>query len=191
MSESQILPSGIPTSPQNSASRQDASVLVPVYRNAAGAIHVVMMRRAPGGLHGGQLAFPGGRREAHDADAFATALRETEEEIGLPPTSVTLLATLPVVETHTTGMRIAPFLGRIVVPPAWRPDPAEVAELIDVPVASLARPEVRGSSLETFPTWPVAQRIDWLLVGPHRLWGASYRIFEPLVPRLLAGEWPI
>jgi 8-oxo-dGTP pyrophosphatase MutT (NUDIX family) len=191
MSESQILPSGASSAPSLQPSRQDASVLVPVYRSAAGALRVVMMRRAQGGLHGGQLAFPGGRREAHDADEFATALRETEEEIGLPPASVTLLATLPVVETRTTGMRIAPFLGRIVVPPVWRPDPREVAEILDVPVADLARPEVRGSSLETFPTWPVAQRIDWLLVGPHRLWGASYRIFEPLVPRLLAGEWPI
>ena len=170
---------------------RDASVLVPVYRDAAGALHVVMMRRAAGGLHGGQLAFPGGRREPHDADAWDTALRETEEEIGLPRAAVTRLATLPMVETRTTGMRIAPFLGRIELPRAWRPDPAEVAELLDVPIAQLARPEARGSSLETFPTWPVPQRIDWLLVGNHRLWGASYRIFEPLMPRLLSGEWTI
>lgn len=171
--------------------RQDAAVLVPVYRDRVGALRVVMMRRAPGGLHGGQIAFPGGRREPGDASELDTALRETEEEIGLPRAAVTVLATLPVVETRTTGMRIAPFLGRIEPPRAWRPDPAEVAEILDVPLAGLARPEARGSSVETFPTWPVAQRVDWLLVGNHRLWGASYRIFEPLVPRLLAGEWTI
>lgn len=177
--------------PSARASQRDAAVLVPVYRNAAGALHVVMMRRAPGGLHGGQIAFPGGRREPVDATEYDTALRETEEEIGLPRDSVTLLETLPVVETRTTGMRIAPFLGRIVPPVAWRPDPREVAEVLEVPVAPLARPEARGASIETFPTWPVDQRIDWLLIGNHRLWGASYRIFEPLLPRLLAGEWTI
>lgn len=171
--------------------RRDASVLVPVFRDPAGDLRVVLMRRAEGGVHGGQLAFPGGRREPADADEYQTALRESEEEIGLPRASVTLLETLPVVETRTTGMRIAPFLGRIVPPAAWRPDPVEVAEVLVVALADLARPEARGSSVETFPSWPAPQRIHFIRVGDQRLWGASYRIFEPLLPRLVGNEWGI
>lgn len=177
--------------PGRAPARREASVLVPVYRDHAGALHVVMLLRAPGGLHGSQIAFPGGRREPGDASDFDTALRETEEEIGLPRRSVTLLAALPRVETRTTNVAITPFLGRIVRPAAWRPDPVEVADVLDVSVADLARPERRGSSVETFPTWPAPQPVDWILVGKHRLWGASYRIFEPLIPRLLAGEWTV
>lgn len=179
------------TGPGPALARREASVLVPVYRDHAGALHVVMMLRAPGGMHGSQIAFPGGRREPGDASDFDTALRETEEEIGLPRQSVTLLAALPRVETRTTNVGITPFLGRIVRPAAWRPDPVEVAEVLDVAVADLAKPELRGSSVETFPTWPAPQRVEWILVGKHRLWGASYRIFEPLIPRLLAGEWTV
>lgn len=171
--------------------RRDASVLVPVYRDGAGALRLVLMRRAEGGIHGGQLAFPGGRAEPHDATAWGTALRESEEEIGLARAAVTLLEALPVVETRSTGMRIAPFLGRIVPPAAWTPDPVEVAEVLDVAIADLARPEARGASLETFPGWPAPTRIEFLRIGDQRLWGASYRIFEPLMARLLAGAWTV
>jgi 8-oxo-dGTP pyrophosphatase MutT (NUDIX family) len=171
------------------AARRESAVLVPVFRDHAGELRVVLVRRTPGGLHGGQLAFPGGMREPGDADALATALREAEEEVGLDRWRVELRATLLVVDTRTTGYRIAPFLARVTPPPAWKPQPSEVAEVLEVEIARLARPEARGSSIEQFPTWPGPQRIEFFRVGEHRLWGATYRILEPLIPRLLAGEW--
>jgi 8-oxo-dGTP pyrophosphatase MutT (NUDIX family) len=164
---------------------------VPVFRDAARELRLVLVRRAEGGLHGGQLAFPGGTREASDASPLETALREAREEIGLDPESVQILEALPEIETHTTDFRIAPFLARVTPPPRWTPAAREIAEVLEVRLAELARPEARGESVETFAAWPAPRRIPYLRAGGHRLWGASYRIVEPLIPRLLAGDWAI
>jgi 8-oxo-dGTP pyrophosphatase MutT (NUDIX family) len=169
----------------------DAAVLAPVFRDGQGDLRLVLVRRTEGGLHGGQLALPGGRRDPDDVSPLETALREADEEIGLPSEAVHVLATLPVIETRTTGYRIAPFLGRIVRPPAWRLAEAEIAEVIEARVADLARPEARGEGLEHFKGWPDPIPIRFLRVGSHRLWGATFRILEPLLPRLLAGEWAL
>jgi 8-oxo-dGTP pyrophosphatase MutT (NUDIX family) len=168
-----------------------ASVLIPLYRDADHALRVVMLRRSPGGIHGGQLAFPGGRPEPGDETPFHTALREAEEEIGLAPGRVHLLASLPLLETFTSGYVIAPFLARVEPPDAWRPSPREVDAVLDLRLDDLARPETRVEAVEQFPNWPEPRRFEFFKVGEDRLWGLSYRIFAPLLPRLLAGEWPI
>ena len=171
--------------------RRHSAVLVPLWRDESGALRLVLLRRAEGGIHGGQLAFPGGRREPSDPSDEATALREAEEEIGLAPERVTVLATLPVLETRTSNFRIAPFLARIERPHFWRPAFREVAEVLEPAITELADPSARGESVEHFATWPAPQKIPFIRVGPHRLWGATYRIVEPLLPRVLAGEWEI
>jgi 8-oxo-dGTP pyrophosphatase MutT (NUDIX family) len=86
---------------------RESAVLIPVFRNAAGEATLVLVRRGSHGVHGGQLAFPGGKREPTDASLLATALRETEEEIGLPATAIEVLAALPPVQTRTSGFHIA------------------------------------------------------------------------------------
>ncbi len=176
--------------PPTDRPRVESAVLVPVYRDDAGALRLVLILRAPGGRHGGQLAFPGGRRESFDATPYDTALREAEEEIGLPRAAVECLAELPTLATRSSDIHIDPFLVRIERPAQWRPDPHEVADVLEVPIADLVRPEAQGEAMEEFPGWPGPQRITYVRVGPHRLWGASYRIARPLLPRLLAGEWP-
>jgi 8-oxo-dGTP pyrophosphatase MutT (NUDIX family) len=170
---------------------REAAVVVPVYRRQDGELMVVLVRRAPGGVHGGQLALPGGQRDPGDADLAATALREANEELGLAADRVELLAALPVVETQTTGFRIAPFLARLTGPVPWRLQEREVAEAVELRVVELARPEVRAEEVRAFPTWPAPRRIQLWRVGRHEVWGVTYRILEPLVPRLLSGEWPL
>jgi len=166
-------------------------VLVPVFRDAEGAVRLVLVMRTEGGLHGGQLAFPGGRREARDRSALDTALREAAEETGLDPGAVEVLADLPPIETMTSNYRIAPFLARVAPPVRWRPDPDEVAEVIEVSLPDLLRPEAHGETVERFPTWPEPRTIGFYRVGSRRLWGATYRILRPLLPRLAAGEWKV
>jgi 8-oxo-dGTP pyrophosphatase MutT (NUDIX family) len=168
-----------------------SAVLVPVFRDAAGEAMLVLVRRGDFGVHGGQLAFPGGKREPVDASLLATALRETEEEIGLPATAVEVLAELPPVQTRSSGFCIAPFLGRIVPPPTWRFAQPEIAEVLTVPLRHLADPAYAGQELWDFPGQPAPELVSFWRVGAHRLWGASYRILLPLLPRLLAGEWPL
>ncbi|MCU0968643.1 MAG: CoA pyrophosphatase [Rubrivivax sp.] len=89
--------------------------------------------------HAGQISFPGGRAEAGDADAAATALREAEEEIGLSPACVEVIGRLPDYTTVTRFV-VAPVVGLVRPPFALRPDPSEVAEAFEVPLAFLMNP---------------------------------------------------
>jgi 8-oxo-dGTP pyrophosphatase MutT (NUDIX family) len=167
----------------------ESAVLVPVYRRD-GDVRLIVIRRAEGGVHGGQLAFPGGKREPEDATLHDTAVREAREEIGLDG-GVELLEQLPDSGTLTSGFRVTPFLARIDPPAAWRLDEREVAEVLDVRVADLDHPRAHGEEMKSFATWKVPRLIPFYRVGRHKLWGLTYRILRPLVPRLLAGEWRI
>ena len=169
----------------------ESAVLVPVYRDAEGLLQVVLVVRAEHGVHGGQIALPGGVRNVADAGLRETALREAEEEIGLPSASVEVIDELPAVLVPT-GFRITPFLARLLTePPVWRPQDGEIAEVLTVSVADLAREDLRGEELWARPLWPAPMTVRFVRLGPHKLWGATYRILEPIVPRLLAGDWPI
>lgn len=165
-------------------------MLVPVYRSSAGELHVVLVRRSDAGVHGGQLAFPGGKRDNNDRSMLETALREAREEIGLDQESIDVIAHLPAADTFTTGFRVFPFLAR-VTPGQWRPCAREIAEIIEVRLRDLTVPAAHGTAIEQFPTWPEPREISFYRVGRYRLWGLSYRVLQPLLPRLLAEEWPI
>ncbi len=170
----------------------DSAVLAPLYRDADGRLRLVFIRRSPFGVHGGQIAFPGGRREPEDPDLLTTALRETEEEIGLDRSSVEILTALPIIETVATGFRVAPFLGRLQgPPPVWRRQETEIDEVLEVPIADLLHPEAHAVEFWQLPNWPEAREIPFYRIGPYKLWGATYKIVEPLLPRLLAGEWDV
>jgi 8-oxo-dGTP pyrophosphatase MutT (NUDIX family) len=170
----------------------DSAVLAPVYRDPDGALRLVFIRRSPHGIHGGQIAFPGGRREAADATLLDTALREADEEIGLPPSHVQVLATLPVIETVATGFRVAPFLGRLAgAPPTWRRQETEIDEILEVRLDDLVQPEAHSVEQWQLPGWSEPRPIAFYRLGPYKLWGATYNIVKPLLPRILAGEWHI
>lgn len=177
--------------PDREQTRQEAAVLVPVYRHGRDDLRIVLIRRTEGGVHGGQIAFPGGKRDPADRSLRDTALREASEEVGLAPATTEILADLPVVETLTSRFRIFPFLARVVLPEVWLRQEREIAEVLDVRVGDLARPEAYGEAVMHFPTWPGPRQIPYYQVGPYRLWGATYRILHPLLPRLLAGEWKV
>jgi 8-oxo-dGTP pyrophosphatase MutT (NUDIX family) len=89
--------------------------------------------------HPGQISFPGGRAETSDADATATALREAHEEIGLEPFEIEVLGSLPTYTT-STGFIVTPVIGLVQPGALLRPDPFEVAEVFEVPLAWLMNP---------------------------------------------------
>ena len=132
---------------------RDSAVLVPVFRDAAGEVQVVMVRRTAFGVHGGQLAFPGGKPEPIDADLRATALREAFEEVHLPPAQVQLLAALPTVPVPS-GFRISPFLGRIQRPTRWQWQAREVDEVLEIPLRHLADEFNHTEETWELPGWP-------------------------------------
>jgi 8-oxo-dGTP pyrophosphatase MutT (NUDIX family) len=110
-----------------------AAVLVPLV-NRAGRIQVLFTQRTPHlEDHAGQISFPGGRVEAGDASREETALRETEEEIGLARAAVALLGRLPDYDIPS-GFRITPVVGWIEAPVALKLDPFEVAAVFEAPL---------------------------------------------------------
>ncbi len=115
-------------------SLRPAAVLVPLVARASEP-HIILTRRSEQlAHHPGQVSFPGGRSEPGDADAVATALREAEEEIGLPPSLVDILGILPDYRT-VTGFLVTPVVGVLTGPFEPQADPFEVAEVFEVPLA--------------------------------------------------------
>lgn len=109
-----------------------AAVLIPLVRRPEPTL-LLTRRAAHLSTHGGQVAFPGGKREDQDADLLATALRESEEEIGLPPSRVEVLGRLSdVVSLH--GLKVTPYVG--LIPPGLPliPDRRELDAIFEVPV---------------------------------------------------------
>jgi 8-oxo-dGTP pyrophosphatase MutT (NUDIX family) len=155
----------------------DAAVLAPLYRDPQDRLRLIFIRRSLIGRHGGQIAFPGGRREPEDPDLLTTALRESEEEIGLDRHSVDILATLPVIDTVGTGFRVAPFLGRLHgLPPIWRRQETEIDEVLDIPLEDLTHPDAHAVEHWQLSGWPAAREIPFYKIGPYKLWGATYKI---------------
>jgi 8-oxo-dGTP pyrophosphatase MutT (NUDIX family) len=157
-------------------------VLVPLFvAPDAQAPHVVLTRRrADLRRHAGEISFPGGRQDPEDADLRDTALREAEEEIGLPRDAVSLLGELPPISTFATNYLIHPFVGEIPAGRRWRASPREVDAVLELPLRALqesrthTRLERRGISFET----------DAYILGEHLIWGATFRILEDLLQRL-------
>jgi 8-oxo-dGTP pyrophosphatase MutT (NUDIX family) len=155
----------------------DSAVLAPLYRDPRNDLRLVFIRRSPHGIHGGQIAFPGGRREPEDVDLLATALREAEEEVGLDPNQVEVLTDLPMVETMATGFRVAPFLGRLNgAPPTWRRQETEIDEILEVRLDDLMRPGAHAVETWQLAGWPEPRQIPFYWIGPYKLWGATYKI---------------
>ena len=125
-----------------------ASVLVPLVQRPEG-LKVLLTRRTDHLRdHAGQVSFPGGGAEAHDADAAATALRETEEEIGLPRGAVDIIGRLPHYTT-ITRYRVTPVVALVQPPFTLHLDSFEVAEAFEVPLEFLMRPaHHRGHAFE-------------------------------------------
>ena len=113
-----------------------ASVLMPLVLRPEGLSMLLTMRTAHLTDHPGQISFPGGRAEAWDSSAIDTALRETEEEIGLARRHVDVLGCLPEYITGT-GYRVTPVVALLTPPFTLQPDPNEVADIFEVPLQYL------------------------------------------------------
>jgi 8-oxo-dGTP pyrophosphatase MutT (NUDIX family) len=158
----------------------NAAVLVPLYERA-GEIHAVFTRRRDDlRRHPGEISFPGGRPEAGDADLVGTALRETEEEIGLAPAAVKIVGALRPTPTIATGYAIYPFVGVIEPGAQWTLSPDEVASVLELTLTDLRAGYGRRRLLRR--GLPI--RTDTFVVADELIWGATARILQDLLERL-------
>jgi 8-oxo-dGTP pyrophosphatase MutT (NUDIX family) len=165
--------------------RTHSAVLVPLFEDASGALHAVFTRRrADLRRHAGEISFPGGRRDEGES-LLQTALREAQEEIGLPPEAVDLLGALAPVGTFVTNYAIYPFVGLIEPGFAWVMHEAEVAEVLEFSLDEL----VAGHSLKRLVRRGMAFKTDVYEVGDQMVWGATARILGDLLART-AGAPP-
>ncbi len=175
------VPAGGAPSAASAAEQIAAAVLVPLFLDGGGEPHAVFTRRRTDlRRHAGEISFPGGRRDPEDADLCETALRESEEEVGLPRGDVQVLGELAPTSTFVTGYLIHPFVGLIAAGRCWEPSPTEVAQVLELPVAALrdgrtrTRMQRRGIEFET----------DAYIVDDVLIWGATARIVENLLAEL-------
>lgn len=167
----------------------DAAVLLPMFGHPERPGLVFTERRLDLRRHAGEISFPGGRQDTPNEALLQTALREAEEEIGLDPSVVTVIAELAPVRSGPTNMDVFAFLGRIPAGVDWKPNREEVVEVLTPTVAELWDPAVRREHLFTNARWPEGLLVDGIPVGDRVLWGMTLRLLDDLVPRLLAGEW--
>ncbi|SIO49266.1 8-oxo-dGTP pyrophosphatase MutT, NUDIX family [Rhodovulum sp. ES.010] len=158
-----------------------AAVLVPLTPGPGGLRVILTKRSSRLKHHPGQIAFPGGKLDAGDDGPVAAALRESHEEIGLPPGQVDVLGTLPTHET-VTGFTVTPVLGFVRDAFHWLPEVGEVDEVFDVPFAHVMAP-AHYTVQSRF--WRGQRRYYFTVpYGPYYIWGATARILRGLADRV-------
>lgn len=152
-----------------------AAVLVPIVDR--GEPFLVLAKRTEHvGTHRGQISFPGGRLDPSDRGLLEAALRESEEEIGLPRAVVEPLGALDDTETVATQFVITPFVALVRAPVAWQPDGREIEKVIEVPLAALRdRANLRVEYRER--AGAQHEVLFWDYQG-ETIWGATARILK-------------
>ena len=151
----------------------EASVLIPILTFKKD-LEILLTKRSNNlKNHPGQIAFPGGKKDQSDSSPIETALRETQEEVGLNPKNVEIIASLPSHKT-ATGFVIKPYLGLINQPFSETLRQGEVDEIFTVPYEYILKE--KNFSIQT-RKWNGSQRSYYVVpYGPYYIWGATARI---------------
>ncbi len=153
-----------------------AAVLLPLFEKG-GDYHLVFTKRTETvNYHKGQFSFPGGRTHPEDKSLLDTALRETWEEIGLPPKDADVLGELDDIATYTTGFIISPFVAIIPFPHKFTANPAEVDEIIEVPLPVLRDKMNFAQEMLEVDGRPIMQY--FYHYRDHVIYGATARIVK-------------
>jgi 8-oxo-dGTP pyrophosphatase MutT (NUDIX family) len=156
-----------------------AGVLVPLFVRDAKLWTLLTRRTDSVEHHRGQISFPGGSEEETDESLYATALRETEEELAIAPDDVISLGSLSPIVT-VTDFYVEPYVAAVPQPYVWQPAEAEIAEVIEAPLAALMDPAI----LEHRPMPGREGTILFYHFGSHVIWGATAKILSELLAAL-------
>ena len=171
----------------DTAGLRRAAVLIPLF-SEDGEPHVLFTRRTDTVQdHKGQISFPGGATDPDDPDAMTTALRETDEELGIPRDKVLVLGALDDVDATVSGFLITPFAGIIPHSFPFRVNAAEIAEVLTVPLSVFRDP----SRMRVEQRERAGQRIDvyFYTYGAYEIWGVTAHIMKSFIDTVF-GEQP-
>jgi len=160
-----------------------AAVILPIIDGREPAI-LLTLRTQLVRDHRGEISFPGGARHREDPNLLDTALRETEEELGIPRTLFEVLGSLPPTHTIVSGYVIAPYVGLLSGRPAMTPSAAEIAEVLELPVRRLIEVEREVPAPGGLHPTMYAYEVDG-----HVVWGATGRILHGFLELLAKGGW--
>ncbi|GJM13760.1 MAG: hypothetical protein DHS20C12_21630 [Pseudohongiella sp.] len=160
-----------------------ASVLIPITRHKPGKASEIVLTVRSENLtsHAGQVSLPGGSEEDSDSGVVATALRESEEEIGLPQSHVEVIGRLGDMALPS-GFQITPIVGLIEPDLEYVPCPIEVAQIFHAPLSLLMNPESYRSTSMTYDSQ--ARKILEVQFEEHRIWGATAAILYHLAQKI-------
>ena len=173
--------------PELTGQARVGGVLLLLYRHQQ-TIHLVLTRRRDDlNSHAGQISFPGGRQEANET-AVQAALRETEEEIGVPPSSITILGELTSIYIPPSDFEVHPFVGWVNEGkrPSFVPETREVAEILEVPLLHLLNPNTR--EVGPIPVRGATYTVPYYNVNGHKVWGATAIMLSEFLGRLQEVE---
>jgi 8-oxo-dGTP pyrophosphatase MutT (NUDIX family) len=161
--------------------RTKAAVLVALYVDDGALRTVFTRRRHDLRSHAGEISFPGGRRDEGEDDLSVTALREAEEEIGLPRDEVRIVGALTPTPTVATSYAVYPFVGLIAPGRTWTPSVDEVDEVLELRLSDLRAAHSRRRLLHR----GIPVRTEVYTVGDGLvIWGATARIVRDLLTRV-------
>lgn len=138
--------------------------------------HLLAIRRTvDGNAHSGQISFPGGRYEPIDSNFLATALRETYEEIGIPPEKIKPIGALSPVYIVVSNFNVYPFIGFLDSSSQYIPSPREVEEIIEIPLSTLLAPNAKIQAEVETPVQPNFKRKvnAYQIENNNIIWGAT------------------
>lgn len=159
--------------------RISSAVLIPIYQEHGQYSIVFIKRTMIVKRHKGQISFPGGMRDKEDKTLLDTALRESEEEIGLPRKDVSVLGELDDEITTTSNFIVTPFLASIPWPYRFIPNEAEVEKVFSVPINALLSKDCLKPDIEILDGKKVAS-FTYHYQGTV-IWGATARILNKLL----------
>lgn len=162
-----------------------AAVVMPLYEDGDGLQILFTRRSEEMSQHKGQIAFPGGLQHPDDPSLRATALREAEEEIGLRAGDVEILGELDDTATATTRFIVTPFVGLIPYPYTFRVNPAEIVELIPLPLSLLRDPSRFREELWDRDGAKIP--VYFYMAGSHVIWGLTARIVKQFLEAVFPG----
>ncbi len=157
-----------------------SAVLILLYPDS-NSLHFPLIERTDyPGVHSRQISFPGGSVDPEDVDYTATALRETEEEVGVPRDSIEVLGHLSALYIPPSNFWVQPVLGYVPAPPTWQRNPSEVESVIQTPLDQLVDGKLSGESKIKHSSG-VNMVVPSFTVHGHVVWGATAMMLSELI----------